>query len=340
MISVSKYQGNIVLAASRFAWGDDLDRIFDILSQRFEPLGGFNDNGFRPHPQEVALRKELGRVATLARLRDALARLDAAAVVLTGLGLRGLPPAHRNAALYALTLTLGYPTSTDQRTGRVAWDVKARPIEEGGQRFTTDARFTTFSERVGSADMHTDSSFYPMPEQQFILYVVSAARCRGGHSILVDGADLHRVLQRSAAGRAAFDLLCSTPVPFRVPAVYAAGEDRVELHVATVFEPARRPGVPFAMRWRHDAIRKGLTACPDMDTPPLRQALALVDEAAEHGAARFKEQLPTDTLLLVDNHHMLHGRTTYEDEARHLVRIRMSDVPNAERIGPSGISRD
>ncbi|QJE00991.1 hypothetical protein HH212_13910 [Massilia forsythiae] len=334
MISVSKYKGNIVLAASRFAWNDDLDRIFDILSQRFADIGGFNDNGFRPHPQEVALRAELGRVATLARLRDALAGLDAAAVVLTDLGLRGLPPAHRNAALYALTLTLGYPTSTDQRTGRVAWDVKARPLEEGG------LRFTTFSERVGSADMHTDSSFYPMPEQQFILYVVNAARCLGGHSILVDCADLHRILQRSAAGRSAFDLLCRTPVPFRVPAVYAAGEDRIEIHVATVFEPARRPGVPFAIRWRHDAIRKGLAARPEMDTPALRQALALVDEAAEHGAARFKEQLPTDTLLLVDNHHMLHGRTTYEDEARHLVRIRMSDVPNAERIGPSGVSRD
>jgi hypothetical protein len=37
---------------------------------------------------------------------------------------------------------------------------------------------------------------------------------------------------------------------------------------------------------------------------------------------------------------MLHGRTTYEDEGRHLIRIRMSDIPNAQRIGPSGVVLD
>jgi hypothetical protein len=45
------------------------------------------------------------------------------------------------------------------------------------------------------------------------------------------------------------------------------------------------------------------------------------------------EQLPTDTLMLADNHRMLHGRTTYTDERRHLIRIRMSDLPNAQRVG-------
>ena len=63
-------------------------------------------------------------------------------------------------------------------------------------------------------------------------------------------------------------------------------------------------------------------------------------EAGRVRAVRFKDQLPTDTLMLADNHHMLHGRTTYTDERRHLIRIRISDVPNAERIGPSGVVRD
>jgi alpha-ketoglutarate-dependent taurine dioxygenase len=65
-----------------------------------------------------------------------------------------------------------------------------------------------------------------------------------------------------------------------------------------------------------------------------------MNDVAENRAARFKDQLPTDTLMLADNHHMLHGRTTYTDERRHLVRIRISDVPNAERVGPSGVVRD
>ncbi|WP_197065297.1 TauD/TfdA family dioxygenase [Massilia sp. 9096] len=254
--------------------------------------------------------------------------------MLRDLGLQDLPEDRRNGVLYALTLMLGYPTSTDQRTGRVAWDVKARPVAEGG------ARFTTFSERVGNADMHTDSSFYPMPEEQFILYVVAAARCNGGQSLLVGVEEIYQTLQASPAGRAAFELLSTTPVPFRVPAIYAAGDEQVEVFTATVFGPARRPGARCTIRWRYDSIMKGLAARPDLDTPELRDAIALMNHAAEHAAPRFVHQLATDTLLLVDNHHMLHGRTTYDDEKRHLIRIRISDLPNAERIGPSGVARD
>jgi alpha-ketoglutarate-dependent taurine dioxygenase len=330
LTSISR-SGKIVFAKAAIDWNTDLDAIFEILSKHFD---SFNDNGFYAHPNEVQLRTELARVPTLAHLTEGLLGLRAHGVVLRDLGLAGEPEDRRNAALYAITLMLGYPTSTDQRTGRVAWNVRARPIEE------IDGRFTTFSERIGSADMHTDSSFYPMPEEQFILYVVNAARCDGGHSLLVDGEDIYEALQRTEEGRKAFDLLSTTPVPFRVPAIYAAGDDNVEVHVALVFGPSRRPGTRFTMRWRYDSIRKGLDARPDLDTPELRAALALMNDVAENGAVRFKDQLPTDTLMLADNHHMLHGRTTYTDERRHLIRIRISDVPNAQRIGPSGVVRD
>jgi hypothetical protein len=330
LTSISRI-GKIAFAKAAIDWNTDLDSIFEILLKHFD---SFNGNGFYAHPNEVQLRTELARVPALAHFTEGLLGLRTHGAVIHNLGLAGLPEDRRNAALYALTLMLGYPTSTDQRTGRVAWDVRARPIEE------IDGRFTTFSERIGSADMHTDSSFYPMPEEQFILYVVNVARCDGGHSILVDGEDIYQTLQETEEGRKAFDLLSTTPVPFRVPAIYAAGENNVEVNVALVFGPAKRPGTRFTMRWRYDAIKKGLDARPELDTPALRAALALMNDVAENRAARFKDQLPTDTLMLADNHHMLHGRTTYTDERRHLVRIRISDVPNAERVGPSGVVRD
>lgn len=331
MLSSITYRGKIVFADASFTWGDDLDAIFDILSKRFD---NFNDNGFYAHPDEVQLRAELGKVATLAHLTEGLRGLGAHGVVLGNLGLKGLPEERRNAALYALTLMLGYPTSTDQRTGRVAWNVKARPVGADG------GRFTTFSERVGSADMHTDSSFYPMPEEQFVLYVVHAARCNGGQSLIVDGEDIHAALQATEEGRAAFELLSTTPVPFQVPAIYAAGDEQVEVHIATVFGPPRRPGARFTIRWRHDSIQKGLAARPDLDTPAVRRAVETMHAIVEGGAARFEDHLADDTLMLIDNHHTLHGRTTYADEDRHLIRIRISDIPNAERIGPSGVARD
>lgn len=332
MLSSIDYYGNIAFAKASFSWDQDLETIFEILERHFD--GDFNESGFRAHLQEVELRQELARVATLAHLSEGLRGLRAHGVVLRNLGLAGLPEERRNGALYALTLMLGYPTSTDQRTGRVAWDVKARPVAAGGQRFTT------FSERVGGADMHTDSSFYPMPEEQFVLYVVQAAGCEGGRSLLVGAEDIYQALQRSEEGRAAFDVLSTAPVPFRVPAIYAAGEEQVEVHVGPVFGPPTRPDARFSMRWRYDSIEKGLEARPDLDSPALRRALEIMNDAAERSAARYDEHLPADTLLLADNHHMLHGRSIYADADRHLIRIRISDVPNAERIGPSGIARD
>ena len=88
MISSIAHQGKIVSAKADFDWGSDLDTIFDLLSSRFD---GFNDNGFYAHPQEVALREELAKIPTLAHLSEALRGLQAHGVVLTGLGLAGLP---------------------------------------------------------------------------------------------------------------------------------------------------------------------------------------------------------------------------------------------------------
>lgn len=331
MLSLVRRHGRIVVSTTSFSWGNDLERIFDLLSHRFD---GFNDNGFYAHPEEHAIRMELMEIPSLRAFATQLRDTAAKGTVLYNLGLAGLSEERRNAALYAITLMLGYPTSTDQRTGRVAWDVKARPL--AGE----NAGFVTFSERTGSADMHTDSSFYPMPEEQFILYVVTAARCGGGNTLLIDAEDVYSALQASAQGRAAYTLLQQTLVPFRVPSIYAAGEEKIEYESALVFGPATRQGERFTLRWRYDAIMKGLAACPHMSSPALLEALALMHQVAEKDALRFDEQLPDDTLMLADNHHILHGRTYYADERRHLIRIRMSDVPNSERIGPSGIVRD
>ncbi|MGV7208350.1 TauD/TfdA family dioxygenase [Oxalobacteraceae bacterium A2-2] len=323
-----KQSAQIFVAERDFDWGSDQNAIVAIVSRYF---ADYNGNGFYPHPDEVLLQRELRTVPALQHLQRHLRYTGARGLAITGLGLAGQPEARRNAVLYAIALSLGFPTSTDQRTRRVAWDIRARPGSAGQHRFVT------FSERVGNADMHTDSSFYPMPEEQFLLYVVRAARCGGGASLLIDVDDIHAELQRTGAGRAAFALLSEAPVPFRVPSVYAASEEQVEVELAPVFE---RLGQTLAMRWRYDAILKGLAARPALDTPALRAALELLNEVIEQHVPRFHQQLADDTLLWADNRRTLHGRDTYIDPERHLIRIRIADTPNAERIGPSGVVQD
>jgi hypothetical protein len=329
MLANLERSGNIVLARRDFDWGTDLDAIVAIVRRHFND---FNGNGFYPHPDEQTLQAELLALPSLRRLARQIGAGATRGLAITGLGLAGLGEAERNAVLYAIALCRGFPTSTDQRTRRVAWDVRARPQADSG------ARFTTFSERVGSADMHTDSSFYPMPEEQFLLYVVAAARCNGGESLLIDIDDVQRELLADPAGRAAFALLLATPLPFRVPAVYAAKDEQLEYHLAPVFQ--RRADGTLGMRWRHDSIVKGLAARPELATPELLAALALLNEVIEQRAPCFRRQLPDDTLLWADNHRILHGRARYSDPARHLIRIRISNTPNADRIGPSGVAAD
>jgi hypothetical protein len=328
MLTSIEQTGRISIVKRAFSWGPDLNTIIAIVEQHFDD---FNGNGFYPHPEEEALQHKLLAVPTLRRLSRAIAEREARSLAITSLGLAGLSEAHRNAVLYAIALTRGYPTSTDQRTQRVAWDVRARATASADQ-----ARFVTFSERVGSADMHTDSSFYPMPEEQFLLYVVNAARCNGGASLLIDIDDIVVELQKTAAGRAAYHLLCTQPVPFRVPSVYAASDEQVEYHLAPVFHDDGE----LSMRWRYDSIIKGLAARPDLNTPELAAALELLNDIIEQRAPRFDRRLPDDTLLWADNHRTLHGRARYTDPGRHLIRIRISNTPNARRIGPSGISAD
>jgi alpha-ketoglutarate-dependent taurine dioxygenase len=328
MLTSIEQSGKISIVKRAFSWGTDLLNIVAIVQRHF---ADFNGNGFYPHPDEEALQHELLAVPTLRLLAREIGERDARGLAITDLGLAGLSEAHRNAVLYAIALTRGYPTSTDQRTRRVAWDVRAR------RGLTPDqARFTTFSERVGGADMHTDSSFYPMPEEQFLLYVVSAARCNGGASLLIDIEDIVAELQKTPAGREAYRLLSSQPVPFRVPAVYAAKDDQIEYYLATIF---RNDGA-LTMRWRYDSIVKGLATRPDLNTPELAAALELLNDIIENRAPRFDRHLPDDTLLWADNHRTLHGRAHYTDPDRHLIRIRISNTPNARRIGPSGISAD
>jgi alpha-ketoglutarate-dependent taurine dioxygenase len=41
--------------------------------------------------------------------------------------------------------------------------------------------------------------------------------------------------------------------------------------------------------------------------------------------------VPTDGVLIIDNHIALHGRTEFQDSSRHLFRIRFHDPADPER---------
>ena len=113
MLSAIEQTGKISIVKRNFSWGEDLALIIRTVERHFSD---FNGNGFYPHPEEEALQRELLNVPTLRRLADAIGREAVRGMAITDLGLSHLSEAHRNAVLYAIALTRGFPTSTDQRT--------------------------------------------------------------------------------------------------------------------------------------------------------------------------------------------------------------------------------
>jgi alpha-ketoglutarate-dependent taurine dioxygenase len=78
-------------------------------------------------------------------------------------------------------------------------------------------------------------------------------------------------------------------------------------------------------RWRKHGIRKGIAAHPEYEIPEVRQALDTVIELLENGPDEIRQVIPTDGLLVINNHIALHGRTAFTDPERHLLRLRFHE---------------
>jgi alpha-ketoglutarate-dependent taurine dioxygenase len=62
----------------------------------------------------------------------------------------------------------------------------------------------------------------------------------------------------------------------------------------------------------------------------MRMALDTLIELLEHGADEIRLVIPTDGLLIINNHIALHGRTAFTDPERHLLRLRFHEAPAAQ----------
>lgn len=215
--------------------------------------------------------------------------------------------------MLAMSLAMGTPTPTDKIKQRIVWDVKARQLPQG--------YVSTFSENDGEADLHTDTQYFPRPERFTLLYFARAARCGGGVSMLRDVGCVKQQLSATSKGRWAMEYLSRQELPFRIPTTYTTTgkQGTVEATFATILSD--HP----AIRYRTDTLEAGLKAFPTYDTPELRAALDTLRSALADKSKMFVDALGDDTLLITNNHTGLHGRTSFSDHERHVLRIRIAD---------------
>jgi len=242
-----------------------------------------------------------------ALVRDIVA-LEPACLVLRGLGYNQYPETVRDSLVLALTQSIGKPTDHNLDK-RVLWPVK--PRAEAVRRMV-DYK-TTFSEEAGEAPLHSDSAFAPAPEKYNCLFVVRQATAGGG-SVVLNVPHLVEDLERKPDGRDCLAILRGEQFPFRVPDAFFKGD-----RVITAPVLGERPYV----RFRGDCLAAGFAIREDLRSNERLWAIEHFRVAAESSEHRLSYRLQPDEAIVLDNHTMLHARTDFADQNRHLIRVRM-----------------
>jgi Taurine catabolism dioxygenase TauD, TfdA family len=317
-----QHKKDLALGIGQFALENVWKNLYIQVDRVLESFYGAKDcTKFSPEVDETVLAREILSIPGLKELHQQVLELKKegyCAMFIDKFGLQSFSTEKRNKLLFAFSLALGFPTPTDPRQGQLLWDVKARSLPKG--------HFATFSEHSDRAELHTDTQYYQRPEDYFFLYVVQAARCGGGKSLLCDGREIQSCLLETPGGQQAFEVLSTFPFPFRIPTTFTQSgtANAVETTLAPIF--GSNPGEPL-IRFRHDTLEKGFQARPDLDVPEAREALRVLHHVLENKANILSYYMQDDDLLLCDNHKALHGRTIYLDRSRHCVRVRMDRTP-------------
>ena len=204
---------------------------------------------------------------------------------------------------------IGLPISHDIK-GTIIWNIKNN---EASKSF-----IKTFSEHNHEADLHTDSQYSSYPEDYFGLLTLKRAACGGGISYLLSLENILKELKSTPEGIAAMDILMQDQFPFVVPNVFKKhSSKKVEYVLGTVLTNTE-------IRYRTDTIQKALDYHPSICTPQQVAAFHYLRNLVRNSAYTHKFFLENGDLFLINNQTTLHGRGSFEDNERHLLRIRMN----------------
>jgi len=189
-------------------------------------------------------------------------------------------------AVLRLAEQFGVPSSRDG--GTAVWSVRPR---------TADPK-QTFSLRSGAALLHTDAAYRADPEPRFALFCVRPGD-DGGLTRLLRAADAVSGLDAETLA------VLRRPVwRWLPPAVFGGRRD--------VMRPVLEAG--GAIRWRPDNLDVSDAA---------RAVAATFTEYVEQHPKLLQFPLPAGSMLVCDNRMVLHGRTSFSDPDRHLLRVRL-----------------
>lgn len=204
---------------------------------------------------------------------------------------------------------VGTPVSHD-RNNTIIWDIKSSAHKGEGA-------VITYSEHNHEAELHTDSQYSATPEDYFALLTLKKAECGGGVSYLLSADALTAELEGTDRGAETLEILRTTEYPFIFPTVFKVNADS-------------EPEVSFGkilygknIRFRVDTIQKALDHNPSFCTAEQIAAFQHLVSILANSENIEQFYLEPKDLIFINNTTMLHGRSAFTDQNRHLLRIRM-----------------
>ena len=194
----------------------------------------------------------------------------------------------------------------------IIWDIKNNP--------KSDSLIKTYSEHNHEAELHTDSQYSEYPEDYFGLLTLKKAQCGGGRSSLLSLMDILSELRELPNGLKIEKTLRESDYPFIVPNVFKKVNSK---NLEFNFGPILRSN---EIRFRVDTIEKAISNRPDLCTKQQFEAYQALKEIILNSINTKYFYLEDRDLIFINNKTMLHGRESFTDSERHLLRIRMNKL--------------
>lgn len=204
---------------------------------------------------------------------------------------------------------IGDPIAHDNNNS-IIWDIKSNP--------SSVSFIKTYSEHSHEAELHTDSQYSYYPEDFFGLLTLKKAECGGGLSYLISLKDILTDFRAVESNHRWERILREEDYPFVVPNVFKKNNSEEREYN---FGPILRPN---EIRFRVDTFEKAISENPHFCTKEQVKAYKALKETILNSANTKKFYLENRDLVFINNKTMLHGRSSFTDPLRHLLRVRMN----------------
>lgn len=276
-------------------------KIFDrLLAEDIPNLISLNDlQSIVSHCKELVLYGK--------KIKQKLDRLGF--VIIKLCNLPDLDENQRNNLFLLFCLSVGDPTEHNLNKRDYIWEIKPRQ---------NISYASTFSEHNLEASLHTDTQYHLNPEKYIAFLTIKQARCGGGKTIILDFYEVLKTLQNTNQGINCLNILKNYSFPFAVPTVFAQDKLNKEVIYSHIISN------DFTIRYRYDTIYNGLQIANIPQTDIRYWALSFFENHLVKHPQKKLFYLPDNHIIFINNYRFLHGRSSFQDPARYLLRVRIN----------------